>query len=199
MKLLLAEDQSMLRDALCQLLQMQPDVEEVYSTSNGKEAIATLQIETVDVAILDVEMPYKTGLDVLEWAKEHCPSVKIIIVTTFKRPGYFERAVNADVDAYVLKERNISDLMKTIYSVLEGKKEYSPELMESLFANKSPLSKQETLVLKAVSEGLSNKEISEKLYLSNGTIRNYVSTILTKLDAENRTEAVHIGQKNGWL
>lgn len=199
MKLLLAEDQSMLRDALSQLLQLQPDVEVVYQAADGREAIELLKINPVDVAILDVEMPYQTGLDVLEWVKEHQPAVKVIIVTTFKRPGYFERAVKADVDAYVLKERSIADLMKTIHTVLAGQKEYSPELMEVLMTHKNPLSHQELLVLEAAATGLSNKEIAEKLYLSNGTIRNYMSTILTKLAADNRTEAVRIAQEQGWI
>ena len=199
MKILLAEDQSMLRDALCQLLQLQPDVEVVYQVGDGREAIELLKTNPVDVAILDVEMPYQTGLDVLEWVKEHQPAVKVIIVTTFKRPGYFERAVKADVDAYVLKERSIADLMKTIHTVLAGQKEYSPELMEVLMTHKNPLSHQELLVLEAAATGLSNKEIAEKLYLSNGTIRNYMSTILTKLAADNRTEAVRIAQEQGWI
>lgn len=199
MKVLLAEDQSMLRDALSQLLQLQPDVTSVSQAADGREAMELLKTNPVDVAILDVEMPYQTGLDVLEWIKEHQPAVKVIIVTTFKRPGYFERAVKADVDAYVLKERSIADLMKTIHTVLAGQKEYSPELMEVLMTHKNPLSHQELLVLEAAATGLSNKEIAEKLYLSNGTIRNYMSTILTKLAADNRTEAVRIAQDQGWI
>ena len=199
MKLLLAEDQSMLRDALSQLLQLQPDVASVSQAADGHEAMELLKTNPVDVAILDVEMPYQTGLDVLEWVKEHQPTVKVIIVTTFKRPGYFERAVKADVDAYVLKERSIADLMKTIHTVLAGQKEYSPELMEVLMTHKNPLSHQELLVLEAAATGLSNKEIAEKLYLSNGTIRNYMSAILTKLAADNRTEAVRIAQDQGWI
>ena len=199
MRLLLAEDQSMLRDALSQLLQLQPDVASVSQAADGREAMELLKTNPVDVAILDVEMPYQTGLDVLEWVKEHQPAVKAIIVTTFKRPGYFERAVKADVDAYVLKERSIADLMKTIHTVLAGQKEYSPELMEVLMTHKNPLSHQELLVLEAAATGLSNKEIAEKLYLSNGTIRNYMSAILTKLAADNRTEAVRIAQEQGWI
>ncbi|MCY7210219.1 response regulator transcription factor [Streptococcus sp. IsoGale021] len=199
MKLLVAEDQSMLRDALCQLLEMQSDVETVHQASNGQEAMTLLQSKKIDVAILDVEMPKQTGLDVLEWVKEKQPTVKVVIVTTFKRPGYFERAIKADVDAYVLKERSIADLMKTIHTVLDGKKEYSPELMEVMMTSKNPLSNQEILVLQAAARGLSSKEIAQKLYLSNGTIRNYMSSILTKLAAENRLEAVRIAQENGWI
>ena len=199
MKLLVAEDQSMLRDALCQLLELQSDVETVHQASNGQEAMTLLQSHKIDVAILDVEMPKQTGLDVLEWVKVQQSTVKVVIVTTFKRPGYFERAVKADVDAYVLKERSIADLMKTIHTVLKGQKEYSPELMEAMMTSKNPLSNQEILVLQAAARGLSSKEIAQKLYLSNGTIRNYMSSILTKLAAENRLEAVRIAQENGWI
>ena len=199
MKLLVAEDQSMLRDALCQLLEMQSDVETVHQASNGQEAMALLQSQKIDVAILDVEMPKQTGLDVLEWVKVQQSTVKVVIVTTFKRPGYFERAVKADVDAYVLKERSIADLMKTIHTVLKGQKEYSPELMEAMMTSKNPLSNQEILALQAAARGLSSKEIAQKLHLSNGTIRNYMSSILTKLAAENRLEAVRIAQENGWI
>ncbi|MCI7676507.1 response regulator [Streptococcus orisratti] len=198
MKLLIAEDQSMLRDALCQLLLMEDDVDEILQAKDGAEAIGILQIEKVDVAILDVEMPKQSGLDVLEWIRAH-QDIKVIIVTTFKRAGYFQRAVKAGVDAYVLKDRSIDELMVTIHAVLSGKKEYSPELMETLVGQSNPLSKQEMAVLEHVSQGLTNQEIANQLFLSNGTIRNYMSAILTKLNAKNRLDAVNIAQKNGWL
>lgn len=116
----------------------------------------------------------------------------MIIVTTFKRSKYFERAVKSDVDACVLKERSVANLMKTIHTALEGKKEYSPELMEVMMTSKNPFSNQETSVLKAAAAGLPSKEIAQKFYLSHGTVRNYMSSILTKLAAENRVEAVRI-------
>ena len=199
MRLLVAEDQSMLRDALCQLLLLQEDVEEVLQAGDGQEAIQLLESQSVDIAILDVEMPIRIGLEVLEWAKSHQPQLKIVIVTTFKRPGYFERALKAGVDAYVLKERRITDLMGTLHTVLAGQKEYSPELMETILTQPNPLSSQEQAVLREVAKGASNQEIADHLYLSNGTIRNYMSAILTKLDAENRTEAAKIAQEKGWL
>lgn len=199
MRLLVAEDQSMLRDALCQLLLLQEDVEDVLQAGDGQEAIRLLETHPVDIAILDIEMPIKTGLEVLEWAKSQRPQLKVVIVTTFKRPGYFERALNAGVDAYVLKERRITDLMATLHTVLAGQKEYSPELMEGILTHPNPLSPQEKAVLKEVAKGASNQEIADRLFLSNGTIRNYMSAILTKLDAENRTEAAKIAQEKGWL
>lgn len=198
MKLLVAEDQSMLRDALCQLLLMEDDVDEILQASDGEQAIGILKTESPDVAILDVEMPKKSGLDVLEWIREH-KDLKVIIVTTFKRVGYFERAVKAGVDAYVLKDRSISELMSTIHTVLAGKKEYSPELMESMISQDNPLSPQENRILQLISLGKSNQDIADTLYLSNGTVRNYISSIFNKLSANNRVEAARIAKDKGWL
>ena len=185
MKLLVAEDQSMLRDALCQLLMLEDDVEEVHAASDGQEAIALLEKEEVDVAILDIEMPVKTGLDVLEWIRANQRETKVVIVTTFKRKGYFKRALAA--------------LMATIHTVLAGQKEYSPELVEGVAFDNNPLSQREQEVLAMVAQGSTNQEIAESLFLSNGTVRNYMTAILTKLDAGNRTEAVRIAKEKDWL
>ncbi|EMB66957.1 response regulator transcription factor [Streptococcus mutans] len=198
MKLLVAEDQSMLRDALCQLLLMEDDVEEIYQAADGQEAIELLGKQTVDVAILDIEMPIKTGLDVLEWIRQH-QDTKVIIVTTFKRSGYFKRALAARVDAYVLKDRSASELMATIYTVLSGQREYSPELVEEVTFDSNPLSEREQEVLQLVAKGASNQTIAEQLFLSNGTIRNYMTAIFNKLNANNRTDAVRIARENGWF
>lgn len=199
MRILVAEDQAILRDALCQLLGFQDAVEAVLQAENGSQAIALLEKEPVDVVLLDIEMPEKTGLDVLEWVRGQALSVKVVIMTTFKRPGYFERAVKADVDAYVLKERSIADLMRTIETVLAGRKDYSPELMDILLTQRSPLTNLESQLLKLVAEGLSNKDIASQLHLSDGTVRNYMTSILSKLGAENRTAAVRIAQEKGYL
>lgn len=199
MRLLIAEDQSMLRDAMATLLLMEDTIDEVLQVKNGKEAMDILDGSSVDVAILDIEMPEATGLDVLEFIRNKGISCKVIIVTTFKRAGYFERAIKNNVDAYVLKDRSIDELMKTINNVLAGNKEYSPELMENIFTNHNPLSNQEKILLAKVKEGLSNKEISSELYLSEGTIRNYISNILTKLNCKNRTEAVKKATEEGWI
>ena len=199
MKLLIAEDQSMLRDAMATLLLMEDSIDEVLQAKNGNEAMEILASSSVDVAILDIEMPEATGLDVLEFIRNKGINCKVIIVTTFKRSGYFERAIKNNVDAYVLKDRSIDELMKTINNVLAGNKEYSPELMENIFTNHNPLSNQEKILLAKVKEGLSNKEISSELFLSEGTIRNYISNILTKLNCKNRTEAVKKATEEGWI
>ena len=199
MRLLIAEDQSMLRDAMATLLLMEDSIDEVLQAKNGKEAMDILVDSSIDVAILDIEMPEATGLDVLEFIRNKAISCKVIIVTTFKRSGYFERAIKNNVDAYVLKDRSIDELMKTINNVLAGNKEYSPELMENIFTNHNPLSNQEKILLAKVKEGLSNKEISSELFLSEGTIRNYISNILTKLNCKNRTEAVKKATEEGWI
>lgn len=198
MNLLVAEDQSLLRDAMCQLLQMEDEIDSIFQASNGEEAINILQKNSVDVAILDVEMPQKTGLDVLEWirANQH---VKVIIVTTFRRSGYFKRAIAANVDAYVLKERSISDLMATINTVLSGGKEYSPELMESLVHSDNPLSSQEQKLLNLIARGMTSKEIAKELFLSNGTVRNYTSSLFNKLGVSNRVEAIEKARQREWL
>ena len=199
MKLLIAEDQSMLRDAMSTLLSMEDSVESVLQAKDGKEAIDLISTSDIDVAILDVEMPEATGLDVLEYIRSNNIHCKVVIVTTFKRMGYFERAIKNNVDAYVLKDRSIDELMKTINNVLAGHKEYSPELMENIFNSHNPLTNQEKIILLKIKEGLPNKEIANELFLSEGTIRNYISNILTKLNCKNRTEAVKKSTEEGWL
>ena len=199
MKLLIAEDQSMLRDAMATLLSMEDSVESVLQAKDGKEAINLISTNDIDVAILDVEMPEATGLDVREYIRSNNIHCKVVIVTTFKRMGYFERAIKNNVDAYVLKDRSIDELMKTINTVLAGHKEYSPELMENIFNSHNPLTNQEKTILLKIKEGLSNKEIANELFLSEGTIRNYISNILTKLNCKNRTEAVKKSTEEGWL
>ncbi|HFZ6548996.1 TPA: DNA-binding response regulator [Streptococcus agalactiae] len=195
MKLLVAEDQSMLRDAMCQLLLMEESVSTIDQAGNGGEAIAILS-KAIDVAILDVEMPILSGLDVLEWVRKY-QNVKVIIVTTFKRSGYFQRAIRSNVDAYVLKDRSVADLMKTIQKVLSGGKEYSPELMENVISN--PLSEQEIKILSLIAQGKTSKEIACTLFLSNGTVRNYTSNIFDKLGVNNRLEALKIAREKDWL
>lgn len=197
MKLLHAEDQSMLREAMKKLLVISGTFDEIVSVSNGAEAINVID-DSFDIALLDIEMPEQSGLEVLAYIREQKLDVKVIIVTTFKRPGYFERAVNLDVDAYVLKERSVDELTETIYSVMQGKKEYSPELLP-LMLTKNPLTDKEQEILKLIGEGLTSKEISQKLFLSDGTVRNYTSIILEKLGADNRVLAWKMAKELGFI
>ncbi|WP_414050886.1 response regulator [Macrococcus animalis] len=197
MKLLHAEDQSMLREAMKKLLMISGSFDEIISVSNGTEAIEMID-NTFDVALLDIEMPEKSGLEVLSYIREQTLDVKVIIVTTFKRPGYFERAINLDVDAYVLKERSVDDLIETIALVMNGRKEYSPELMPMMLT-KNPLSDKEQEILSLIGDGLTSKEISHKLFLSDGTVRNYTSIILEKLGAENRVLAWKMAKELGFI
>lgn len=197
--IVIAEDQEMLRKAMVQLMEMNESLEILSDVPNGEEALKAIVDKQPDVAILDVEMPKMTGLEVLKEIKTLGLNTKVIIVTTFRRPGYFESAVANDVDAYVLKERSIDELVITIENVMAGKKEYSESLMTSIFNQKNPLNPKEQLVLKEIGRGLSSKEISKVLFLSDGTIRNYTSMIIEKLEADNRFDAWKKASEKGWI
>lgn len=198
-KVVLAEDQEMLRQAMVQLISMNNDIEIVFDSADGKKAWDFIKTNQPDAAILDIEMPGLTGLEVLGKIREADISTKVIIVTTFKRPGYFERAVANNVDAYVLKERSVEELVHTIHTVIEGKKEYSQSLMTTFFSEKNPLTPSEQLILKEIGNGYSSKEIADKLYSSDGTVRNYTSAAIDKLEAENRFDAWKIAESKGWI
>lgn len=197
--IVIAEDQNMLRKAMIQLIEFHDDLKVIDDFDNGIDALQSINSQQPDIAILDIEIPGMTGLEVLSQLRENKINTKVIIVTTFKRPGYFERAVANDVDAYVLKERSVDDLVATIHKVLNGKKEYSTSLMTSLFKEANPLTHKEQVVLREIGEGLSNKEVADKLYLSNGTVRNYTSNIIDKLEAENRFDAWKKANEKGWI
>lgn len=197
--MIIAEDQHMLRKAMVQLIELNDDLKVIADVGNGNEALELIKTYEPDIAILDIEMPGMTGIEILAESKALKLQTKIIVVTTFKRPGYFEKAVANDVDAYVLKERSIDELVNTIQKVVKGKKEYSDSLMTSLITYTNPLTHKEQVVLREIGNGLSSKDIADKLYLSNGTIRNYKSSIIDKLEAENRFDAWKIATNNGWI
>ncbi|EOB7589338.1 response regulator [Staphylococcus aureus] len=196
--LIIAEDQNMLRQAMVQLIKLHGDFEILADTDNGLDAMI-IEEYNPNVVILDIEMPGMTGLEVLAEIRKKHLNIKVIIVTTFKRPGYFEKAVVNDVDAYVLKERSIEELVETINKVNNGEKEYSATLMTSFFVDKNPLTPKEQIVLREIGNGLSSKEISEKLFLTDGTVRNYTSVIIDKLFADNRFDAWKKANEKGWI
>ena len=200
-RIVIAEDQGMLLGALGSLLNLEEDMEVVGMAKNGQEAVDLVKNLQPDICIMDIEMPIKTGLDAAEELKEiEC---QIIILTTFARAGYFERARNAGVRGYLLKDNPIEELVKSIHSIIEVRKIYAPELIDLAFdmkeEEKNPLTEREVQVLKLVAEGKTTKQIAAELFLSPGTVRNYVSTILDKLGARNRIEAITLFNEKGWF
>lgn len=197
-RVVIAEDQGMLLGALRSLLNMEDDIEVVGIGRNGEEAIALVHEMKPDICIMDIEMPLKTGLDAAEALQEE--DCKIIILTTFARPGYFERARKAGVRGYLLKDNPIEELVQAIRNIKEGKRIYAPELVDFVYEvdSENPLTDRESQVLELVAEGKTTKEIASTLFLSAGTVRNYISTILEKLQVTNRIEAIARVKEKGW-
>lgn len=199
-KIILAEDQGMLLGALGSLLNMEDDFEVVGTATNGEEAVALVQSLQPDVCVMDIEMPVMNGLEAAELLKED--PCKKIILTTFARTGYFDRARRAGVQAYLLKDSPIEQLAEAIRLVMAGRKMYAPELMDMMYESdfiENPLTERESEVLSLVAKGKSTKEIAAILFLSPGTVRNYMSTILEKLQVGNRIEAISLVKEKGWL
>lgn len=198
--LYLAEDQSMLNTALSQLLNLEDNLEVLGSATNGKNALAEIQRLQPDVAILDIEMPMMSGLEVAEVLHDKQFATKVIILTTFAQKTYFEKAVEVEVAGYLLKDSPSDDLIETINKVMMGRTVYDPELVvTALSSNKNPLSEREMSVLKAAVSGDATKVMAQKLFLSEGTVRNYLSAIFSKLGVHNRLEAIEVAKKNKWI
>lgn len=196
-RIVIAEDQGMLLGAMKALINMEDDMEVVAIAHNGEEALEKIHEFNPDVVITDIEMPIKTGLDIAEELKEE--EYKVIILTTFARPGYFERAKKAGVRGYLLKDSPIEELVNSIRSIIDGRRIYAPELIDIVYEGDSnPLTDRESEVLSLVAEGMTTKEIAKELFLSPGTVRNYISTVLDKLEVSNRIEAIARFKENGW-
>ncbi|EOQ18999.1 MULTISPECIES: response regulator transcription factor [Bacillus cereus group] len=198
-RIIIAEDQRMLRGALGALLDLEDDIEVVGQAANGEEALKLIESLQPDISIMDIEMPIQSGLDVAETLQKKKSLCKVMILTTFARPGYFERAMKAGVYGYLLKDSPSEDLAAAIRNVMQGKREISPELMFGLWQEQNPLSDREKEVLLLAKEGKTANEIAKTLYLSSGTVRNYISDVLTKLNAKNRLEAIAIAEEKGWI
>lgn len=196
-KVVLAEDQNMLLGALGSLLDMEEDIEVAGKAANGEEALKLVEELSPDICLMDIEMPVMTGLEAAEYLMDH--DCKVIILTTFLRPGYFERAKKANVRGYLLKDSPSEALAQSIRQIMKGKRIYSPELIEVAFELDNPLTKREQEIVQHLADGEPTKKIAEKLNLSNGTVRNYVSIVLDKLDAKNRIEAISKAIDKGWL
>ncbi|MFO1443499.1 response regulator transcription factor [Bacillus sp. Bva_UNVM-123] len=198
-KIVIAEDQGLLRGALGSLLDFEDDLEVIAQVRNGQEALDSILALKPDICLMDIEMPIKSGLDVAEELRELGSDCKIIILTTFARPGYFERAVKAEVHGYMLKDGSSDELAEAIRNVMKGKREFASELIFGSIKEENPLTEREREVLRMVAEGKTAKEISTSLFLSTGTVRNYMSEIISKLNVKNRIEAISIAEEKGWL
>lgn len=198
-RLFIAEDQRMLLGALGSLLDLEEDMTVIGQALNGEEALhAILKLEP-DVCIMDIEMPVRSGLDVAEELMKKVKVSKVIILTTFARPGYFERAVKAGAHGYLLKDGEIDDLADAIRKCVKGKRVFSPELTFNMMRDENPLTVREQEILRLAALGKTTKDITLELYLSQGTVRNYISEIIQKLHAKNRTEAASIAEEKGWI
>lgn len=198
--LYLAEDQSMLNTALSQLLALADGLKVVGNAVDGATAWKQIQSLKPEVAILDIEMPKASGLDIADWIQSEHLTTKVIILTTFAQQAYFERAVKAGVSGYLLKDSPSDALIETIHRVVQGATVYDPELVVNMFsANSNPLTERELGVLREVSQGLPTKQISKVLFLSEGTVRNYLSAIFSKLGVHTRIEAIKVARDNKWL
>ncbi|AIE60010.1 response regulator transcription factor [Bacillus methanolicus] len=196
-RIVIAEDQRMMLGALGSLLNLEDDMEVVGQASNGEEAISLVQQFQPDVCIMDIEMPKKSGLEVAEELKGF--GCKVIILTTFARTGYFQRALKAGVSGYLLKDSPSEELASTIRSVMAGRRIYAPELMDDVYSEENPLTEREKEVLELVADGKNTKEIADELSIKTGTVRNYISTILEKLEVTNRIEAIKQSKEKGWF
>ncbi|MFJ4902306.1 response regulator [Streptomyces sp. NPDC088727] len=199
-RLLLAEDQSMVREALAALLGLEPDIEVVAQVARGDEVLAAAREHRVDVALLDIEMPGMTGIEAAAELHRELPGVKVVVVTTFGRPGYLRRAMESGADAFLVKDAPASQLAAAVRKVLAGERVIDPTLAAAALADgASPLTDREREVLRAAGDGSTNAEIAAVLHLSQGTVRNYLSTTIQKLAARNRAEAVRTAREKGWL
>jgi two-component system response regulator DesR len=197
---LLAEDQTMLRGALASLLGLEPDIAVVAQAGNGNEALKLVQQHAPDVVVTDIEMPGRTGLELAAALQEAGNKARIVILTTFARPGYLRRALDSGARGYLLKERPVSELAEAIRKVHAGLRAIDPALAaEAWSADPDPLSDRERQILQRAGDGRSSAEIAADLRLSEGTVRNYLSEAIAKLGAANRTDAARIARSRGWL
>jgi two-component system response regulator DesR len=199
-RILLAEDQNLVRGAMAALLGLEADFEVVGAAADGKEALALCEQLTPDIVLTDIEMPRMTGLELAAQLKERRLPAKLIVVTTFGRSGYLRRALEAGVRGYLLKDAPVDALAAAIRAVHGGGRAIAPELaLESWSGGEDPLTERERQVLRLAGEGRSSGEIARQVHLSEGTVRNYLSEAISKLNAANRVEAYRMARDAGWL
>lgn len=198
-KVLVAEDQGMILGALAAMLDLEEDISVVARAANGKEALKLAAEFHPDVVVTDIEMPGMTGLEFAAALKEKQHAARVIIVTTFARPGYLRRALDAGVKGYLLKDAPAEQLANAVRKVHAGGKVIAPELATEAWETEDPLNDRERQVLRLAGDGLASADIAKQLFLSEGTVRNYLSEAIGKLGAANRIEAARIARQKGWL
>ncbi|MFK8013548.1 MAG: DNA-binding response regulator [Marinicellaceae bacterium] len=201
-KLLIAEDQALLLSALSSLLDLEDDLQVVHKACDGKDAldfILNSQKHEIDIVLTDIEMPQITGIELAQSIQKKRPEIKTIILTTFSRAGYLRRAMDAGIKGYLLKDSPSSELLLAIRKVANGGRVIAPELLQEAWIEQDPLTDKEIKALRLAREGKSTEQIAEALHLSAGTIRNYLSSASSKLNAKNRIEAARIAHQKGWL
>ncbi|NUT35926.1 MAG: response regulator transcription factor [Hamadaea sp.] len=199
-RLLLAEDQGMMRGALALLLGLEPDLEIVAQVDRGDLVVPTALEHRPDVALLDIEMPGMSGLDAAAALRAELPDCKVLILTTFGRPGYLRRAMDAGARGFLVKDGPVEELAAAIRQVLAGQTVVDPALATAaLTAGPNPLTDRERDVLGAAVDGATIAEIATRLHLSESTVRNYLSAAIQKTGSRNRMEAVQAARTQGWL
>lgn len=198
-RVVLGEDQRMLRGALAALLNMEDDIDVVGEGEDGRRTLELTRELRPDVCVLDVEMPVMSGLDAAEAIRQESLPTRVLMLTTFARPGYLQRAMAAGVSGYLLKDGSSEELAQAIRSVHGGKRVISPELSFAAWDAPNPLTPREKEILLLVEQGLSSQAIANQLFLSHGTVRNYMSELIGKLGVDNRVEAAAKARQQGWL
>ncbi len=198
-RILLVEDQSMVRGALAALLALESDLAIVATASDGADACDALASTAADVLLTDIEMPRMTGIELAEHVRDRYPQMRTIILTTFARAGYLRRALDAGVTGYLLKDAPSEQLAVAIRQVAAGGRAIDPELALQSLQDRDPLTHRERQALRLAAEGKTTAQIAAALYLSEGTVRNYLSEAIGKLNAGNRIEAARIAHRKGWL
>ncbi|MFE9920751.1 DNA-binding response regulator [Streptomyces sp. NPDC005774] len=199
-RILLAEDQAMVREALAALLGLEDDIEVVAQVARGDEVLDAARAHDVDVALLDIEMPGATGIEAAAALHRELPGVKLVVLTTFGRPGYLRGAMEAGADAFLVKDAPAARLAAAIRTVLTGERVIDPTLAAAALADgANPLTDREREILRAAADGSTNAELALSLHLSQGTVRNYLSTAIQKLAVRNRAEAARVAREKGWL
>ena len=199
-RVLLAEDQAMIREALAALLSFEDDIEVVAQVGRGDEVLRAANDTSPDVALLDIEMPGLDGLAAAAELKKRHPNTSIVILTTFGRPGYLRRAMESGVSGFIVKDSPADKLAKTIREVRAGRRVIDADLAATALAGGAcPLTPRERDVLAASQDGATIAEIAAALFLSEGTVRNYLSACIQKTGARNRAEALRVAKERGWL